>query len=216
MRHWFVTNVALGITLASLSIAALGNTSAPLPSSNLPHTSPPGPLTAQTITKAATAAAGQAPLPSLDLPRTSPPGPLTVQTIQTLAVPKGTSRTTVELHATVMKAGPDVGILCTENIQYPHKSTHVPENVNVVGTLECTAPVSELVLNVGLYYNHVLVSQSGPVTVYGSSYDQATAATACVNGLYGGAAHGYVVFPPGFVGNGQLPVVFSPNVPITC
>jgi len=213
MRLWSITTVAVGITLASLRIAALGQASPPLPSSVLPHVAPPGPLTVQT----SRIFSASQPLPSSVLPLVAPPAPLTVQTGQIYAVPKGTGRASIELggvHATVIR--PD-GILCTENIQYPHKSTHVPENVNVVGTITCTAPVSKLVLNVGLYYNHALVAQSGPISSYGSAYVQANAATPCVNGLYGGAAHGYVDFPPGYEPPvGQLPVVFSPNVSITC
>lgn len=114
-------------------------------------------------------------------------------------------------------AAPQSVINCEENIQYPHKSTHVPENVNVVGTITCSAPVSELVLNVGLYYNGVLIAQSGSVTAYGTTFVQANAATRCRNGTYGGGAHGYVYFPPGYEPPvGQLPVVFSPNITITC
>jgi len=204
MRQWSVTTVALAITLALTG--PIPSASQPVPSSVLPHVVQPGPLTVQT---SGIFSASQ-PLPSSFLPQLAPPAPLTVQTGQIYAVPKGTG------NATVIK--PDAGgILCTENIQNPHKSTHVPENVNVVGTISCTAPVSRLVLNVGLYYNHVLVAQSGPISSYGSAYVQANAAMPCVNGLYGGAAHGYAVFPPGYVPPiGQLPVVFSPNVSIIC
>jgi hypothetical protein len=116
----------------------------------------------------------------------------------------------------IMLIKPQTTITCTLAVQYPHNSTHVPENVNVVATIACTAPVSELGITVGLYFNGALVA-SGTNTNAGSPAIQGNAATPCVSGTYTGGAVGAVIFPPGYVPpEGSMGEVYSPSIAITC
>jgi hypothetical protein len=107
-------------------------------------------------------------------------------------------------------------ITCTIAIQYPHNSTHVPENVNVVGTITCTAPVSALGITVGLYFNSALVASNTSDNA-GSAAIAGNAATPCVNGTYTGTDVGAVIFPAGFTpAEATWGQIYSPSLPITC
>ncbi|HLJ98374.1 MAG TPA: hypothetical protein VKU39_00545 [Streptosporangiaceae bacterium] len=142
----------------------------------------------------------------------------------TVRLPAGATVAHIRLgasQATVVRSGtvaPLSVITCTLAIQYPHKSTHVPENVNVVGTITCSAPVSELAIDVGLYFNNVLVAQ-GSNNNFGSAFLQGNAAKLCVNGSYRGGDTGAVLFPPGYEppsSNFGGQEVFSPAVLVKC
>jgi len=111
-------------------------------------------------------------------------------------------------------------IICYLNVQNPHKSTHVPENVNVVATVSCNLPPAALALTVALYYwtgsSWVLVGIPGQVVNYGRSFIQANSATTCRNGLYEGAAAAEAVAPPGYVPPVAYADGYSAPVPVTC
>jgi hypothetical protein len=107
-------------------------------------------------------------------------------------------------------------IVCTLNVQFPHKSTHVPETVNEVATVTCTSPVSELAMNVGMYFNGVLKVSKGFDNT-GSAFIQGNVATPCVNGTYIGTADAAVLFPPGYEPpEGSIPQNYSPPQVIKC
>jgi hypothetical protein len=106
-------------------------------------------------------------------------------------------------------------ITCTLAIQNPHNSSHVPGTVNVVATWACTAPVSELSIDVQLFLDGVQVGQGSNANA-GSAALQANAAATCVPGQYFGTAQGSVVFPPGFVPPSGSASVQSPTVLISC
>ncbi|MEV6600112.1 hypothetical protein AB0M36_25150 [Actinoplanes sp. NPDC051346] len=108
-----------------------------------------------------------------------------------------------------------VEIICDLRVDYPHKSSHVPGTVNVVGNVNCTAPVSAIYMAVGLARNGSLVS----VTNYSNSGQaslRGNTATACVNGAYQGVESVTVVFPPGFTPPTASGTALSPGVSIVC
>lgn len=82
---------------------------------------------------------------------------------------------------------------------YLHNSSHVAGTVNFVGTITCTAAVSNLALTTTLYdtTNGRSKKGYGPYSPGGSSI-QANSALACRNGQYYGHSQGDVTFPPGF------------------
>jgi hypothetical protein len=107
-------------------------------------------------------------------------------------------------------------IVCTINVQFPHKSSHVPGTVNEVATVTCTSPVSELALNVGMYFNGVL-KVSLPFDNAGSAFIQGNVATPCVSGTYVGTADAAVLFPPGYEPpEGFIPQNYSAPQVIKC
>ena len=106
-------------------------------------------------------------------------------------------------------------ITCTGKIDNPHKSSHVPGTVNVEASVTCTAPVSALSMQTGLYRNGILVgSYSNGNT--GSPVLAGAFATPCVKGTYIGAAAVNVIFPPGYLPPAGGFVVESPPVVIAC
>jgi hypothetical protein len=107
-------------------------------------------------------------------------------------------------------------ITCTPNVQNPHNSTHVPETVNVVVTISCTSPVTELDVDAALYRNGSLVAQSGYKSFHGASYAQNNAAVPCQNATYQGWGGFYVVFPPGYDPPTGSTSGFGNAVSITC
>ncbi len=118
--------------------------------------------------------------------------------VKTVTLPAGTSVAHITaggVQATVIK--PDETITCTLKINFPHKSTHFPGTVNVVGTIGCSAAVSRLSIRVGLYFNGHLKAQKLVNSTHKSNV-QSNAALPCFNGTYEGAATGLVIFPPGF------------------
>lgn len=110
---------------------------------------------------------------------------------------------------------PAATITCTIQVNYPHKSTHVPGTVNVTATLRCTAPVSSLSMVVGLYRNGSLVS-SNRFSNAGSAFLAGNSATPCVSATYVGAARGGIVFPPGFSPPSGTVYAQSPAIAIRC
>lgn len=71
---------------------------------------------------------------------------------------------------TVASGSPTIS--CTTTVDNPHNSSHVPETVNVVARMTCTAPVPEIRLKVALYHNRGLVAESPVRTVYGTNFNQ--------------------------------------------
>lgn len=113
-------------------------------------------------------------------------------------------------------SGARAAITCTPQVQYPHKSTHVPGTVNVVVTLSCTAPVSGINIRAALYRNGALVRDSGQKTVSGTSFASHNAAEPCHNATYQGWMSYGVAFPPGYVPPTGASSGFGPVVNITC
>jgi hypothetical protein len=107
-------------------------------------------------------------------------------------------------------------ITCTPNVQNPHKSTHVPGTVNVVVTIACTSPVSELHVNAALYRNGALVAQSGYRVFYGTAFGSNNAAEPCHTATYTGWGGFGVLFPPGYVPQWATTSGFGNSVFITC
>ncbi len=113
-------------------------------------------------------------------------------------------------------SGARAAITCTPQVQYPHKSTHVPGTVNVVVTLTCTAPVSGINIRAALYRNGALVSDSGQKSFSGTSFASHNAAEPCHNATYQGWMSYGVAFPPGYVPPTGASSGFGPVVNITC
>ena len=115
---------------------------------------------------------------------------------------------------------PDLGvaavIVCTGNVQNPHKSTHVPGTVNVVVTLTCTARVPQINIRAALYRNGLLVKDSGQKTVNNTSFASHNAAVPCVSGTYRGWMSTGVLFPPGYIPPTSAGSAFGNSVSITC
>ncbi|HEV7756131.1 MAG TPA: hypothetical protein VGO94_09770 [Mycobacteriales bacterium] len=107
-------------------------------------------------------------------------------------------------------------IVCTPNVQNPHNSSHVNGTVNVVVTLSCTAPVSQINIRAALYRNGALVRDSGQRTVNGSSFAQNNAAEPCHNATYQGWMSYGVAFPPGYVPPTGSGSGYGSAVTITC
>ena len=106
-------------------------------------------------------------------------------------------------------------ITCDIAIYYPHKSTHVPGTINVVATINCSALVASLDLDVYLYRSSTLVGDgSNHLEAWASI--QANAYSGCTSGSYHGEAFGFIVFPAGYVPWSDSGWVYSPSVPISC
>jgi hypothetical protein len=104
---------------------------------------------------------------------------------------------------------------CHFQVDKPHKSTHVPGTVNVVGWIQCNRPVERIEMTLGLALNGVEL-KSATFANTGSAYLQGNVAVPCVSGTYNGAAVARVTFPPGSfprIGNGHAG---SGNVSIIC
>jgi hypothetical protein len=113
-------------------------------------------------------------------------------------------------------AGTASVITCTPNVQNPHKSTHVPGTVNVVVTMSCTAPVSEIWVDAALYRNGGLVVESGYRVFYSTAYGSNNAAEPCHTASYVGWGGFGVLFPPGYVPQWATTSGFGNSVYITC
>jgi hypothetical protein len=113
-------------------------------------------------------------------------------------------------------AGTATVITCTPIVQNPHKSTHVPGTVNVVVTMSCTAPVSEIWVDAALYRNGGLVAESGYRVFYSTAYGSNNAAEPCHTASYIGWGGFGVLFPPGYVPQWATTSGFGNSVYITC
>lgn len=105
---------------------------------------------------------------------------------------------------------------CTTQVNNPHNSTHVPENVNVTGTTTCAPyPVTESYLTIELYYN-------GEIWAWGENYladtnfNQTNAATACLNGTYYAVLDYNIYFGPTWTPPDASGELVSSTVSITC
>jgi hypothetical protein len=107
-------------------------------------------------------------------------------------------------------------IVCTPNVQNPHNSSHVNGTVNVVVTLSCTSVVPQINIRAALYFNGLLVRDSGQRTVNNSNFAQNNAAVPCRNGTYQGWMSYGVLFPPGYVPPTGASSGFGNAVSITC
>jgi hypothetical protein len=132
-----------------------------------------------------------------------PPGPPSA----TQTASYGHSKTSPEI-----VQGPP-GIACYINIADAHESGHNPGNVNVVSTVSCTSPVSQIYMNTYLWYsvtgsgwNIVAV---GTTNVYNTSYTTGQANVACTSGFYYGEANETTWYPPGYSPSPQSSTVWS-------
>jgi len=94
-------------------------------------------------------------------------------------------------------ASTTASISCSLTIDYPHASSHVPENANVVAHWRCTAPVSSLEMDVQLYYGPFEVGTGHSANCCSSSLN-GNAAASCLTGTYYGYVQGTAVSPPGY------------------
>lgn len=90
-------------------------------------------------------------------------------------------------------------IRCTESIADPHLSGHVSGNTNVVGKVQCTAPIGQISARTALYRDGALVNDGGQRNAFLKAYLTANAAAYCYTGTYTGRMTWTVIFPPGFV-----------------
>jgi hypothetical protein len=104
-------------------------------------------------------------------------------------------------------------IVCQPVLHNPHKSTHVPGTVNVVGDVTCTAPVAEIKLMVAIYYNGALTNQSPFTSFPHTAFAQNNAAADCQDGTWRGWVYTTVTFYSGYVGSSSG---FGPTADITC
>jgi hypothetical protein len=116
--------------------------------------------------------------------------------------------------ATVIKKGRDDTINCTLSVGDPHYYAEV----QVAGTITCSATVSYLSVSADLYRNGSLVA-SGTNENTNMSIIHVVPMTPCVAGTYQGDAYGLVEFPDGYQPpssdfGGQT--VYSNSVNITC
>lgn len=127
-------------------------------------------------------------------------GPNGETAAQTFSIPRGSTRTSIGFggaHANIIKPAVEE-ISCTIQINYPHDSGHNPGNINVTGSITCTAPVTVLDIGVGLYLDEYLLASNYKVGT--GAYISTNAATPCLlPGVYQGGVVGAVTFPPGFV-----------------
>ena len=136
----------------------------------------------------------------------SSPGP----TVVTFSATKASPPT-----SPVGGASPQATITCNLTIDNPHKSTHVPETVNVVSNVTCDNVVSSISITTKLFRAGIQVASSNS---FGAEVFMlnGNAAVNCVNGEYGGTADATVVFPPGYSPPSESGHVASPVVNITC
>lgn len=115
------------------------------------------------------------------------------------------------------------GITCTWSVPYAHKSTTVPENVNVHGSNSCTAAMAQMFISLTLYKVvcdpgcwDAAYGATGKSTTYGKSYVTTTSAGPCTNGVYYGAGYIVETFPPGYVPNPQNVQIAGAAQAVTC
>ncbi|RJL31785.1 hypothetical protein [Bailinhaonella thermotolerans] len=89
-------------------------------------------------------------------------------------------------------------IVCTPRVHNPHKSHHVPGTVNVVATVQCTAPVPLIAIRTALYRNGRLVKDSGQKNVRNAAKASNNAAEKCHSAAYRGWMAYHVRFPAGY------------------
>lgn len=92
--------------------------------------------------------------------------------------------------------GPPV-ITCNAVSDYPHKSTHVPGTVNVIGRGVCDYPVGAIDVVTGLFRGYTVVGTGSRYQTNVASLS-ASAATPCVSGSYIGVADVIFYAPPGY------------------
>lgn len=99
-------------------------------------------------------------------------------------------------HRTTPHSAAEVIVSCYFQINYPHVSVHIPENVNVTGTATCDIPMANIWLVGNLYYN-------GESYYYNYSYDNVGATSAqvntfgaCYSGSWYAAMQWWIQWPP--------------------
>jgi hypothetical protein len=109
---------------------------------------------------------------------------------------------------------------CSGVVHYPHKSTHVPGNVNVVGATICNMSVSSIRVTLRLYRweslssSWVLIAASDKMESNSGSAIT-NAADTCITGFYRATStHSYVATSGG--STIPLPPQQSPDVQVNC
>lgn len=115
--------------------------------------------------------------------------------------------------------GPGGVITCTMNVQYPHKSTHVPGTINIEVIATCVGgDPNELSVTASLYQPPPLKTIVGKTsTVYERPTASSNAAnTGCYSGTYQGHGAINVIFPAGYEPNPQQGSENGKAIKITC
>lgn len=139
--------------------------------------------------------AGQAPM----APTVASPARMMVKTVR---LPAGTTVARIGMgavRATVIKSDDDA-ISCELVVEIPHhlRGGLGGGDVSVLGSLSCTGTVAELSIDVALYHDDALVTQSSS-TEFGVQAIDATAIVGCGDdGDYEGGVTGYVQYPTGY------------------
>lgn len=107
-------------------------------------------------------------------------------------------------------------ITCTMYVDNPHRSTHVPGNVNVISRIECTSVVARLWIEPVTLYRNFTPIASGSNYNMGQRRIQANAANTCVSANHFGRAQGGVVFPPNYNPAGGSYAVQGQTVFVLC
>jgi YD repeat-containing protein len=101
-------------------------------------------------------------------------------------------------------------------VDNPHKSKHKPGTVNVVAAFRCDAVMSDVVMRVGLFRNHNVVSESGYVSMGDIADAQENTAVGCRAGIYQGWLEATWVAPPGFYPSRVKRTLWGKAVIIKC
>lgn len=105
----------------------------------------------------------------------------------------------VSSSASVLRGSRAQTIECALKTSTAHVSGHVPKNVNVVATVQCSAPVSGIKIKVQLLRNGHAYKTSGWVSNNGRAFIKGSAARRCVKRYhYQGQAWAFVWAPPGY------------------
>jgi hypothetical protein len=138
---------------------------------------------------------------------------------RTFTVPAGTGSVRVSAgsaHAVVTRnpdASPDITISCTLTVFNPFFYSGEPYGEGVEGTaeIECTGVVSELYIEVGLFYQGNLVSET-----YNENYDSTVISDGAeypyAEGYYETAAIGTIYYPAGYSPSTGSVSGYSPEV----
>jgi hypothetical protein len=139
----------------------------------------------------------------------------------TASVERKGSTTTVTWHkattadgVAVNAEGPPV-ITCQVVSDFPHNSSHAPGRINVVGRVDCSAPIAEIDLIEALFSGNTVANAKQRVAPNFATLS-VQADIACVPGTYFGLADAILIAPPGYSPPGIHAVFESPPVSLSC
>ena len=139
-----------------------------------------------------------------------------------LAVPS-TAQAAPLANAHTRTVAPQTVITCVLNVQNPHNSSHVPGQINVVATFNCSAPTASLGISVTLWKSFCDPQcQQQPYGSTGTSNNTNSRSISaqsngnCTPGDYVGVASARLVSPPGFTPPIATTGAQGNTVSITC